>query len=105
MHLLGESVPEGVLGTNLLLPDDQRDPVPLLSRLGDLLYAYRHCIHTSRGSACMDSTTLPPPPGSAGVPTLVEGVRDQILVRELLDHPDYWGRRTESEVLASASSR
>lgn len=53
----------------------------------------------------MDSKTLPPPPGSAGVPTLVEGVRDQILVRELLDHPDYWGRRTESEVLASASSR
>lgn len=105
MHLLGEPVPDGVLGTNLLLPDDQRDPVPLLSRLGDLLYAHRHCIHTSRGSACMDSATSPPPPGSEGVPTLVEGVRDQILVRELLDHPDYWGRRTESAALASAPGR
>ena len=34
-----------------------------------------------------------------------EGVRDQILERELLDHPDYWARRTESEALASASRR
>ena len=53
----------------------------------------------------MDSATLPPPPGSEGVPTLVEGVRDQILVRELLDHPDYWGRKAETGALASASSR
>ena len=105
MHLLGEPIPDGILGTNMLLPDAARDPVPLLSRLGDLLYAYQHCIHTSRGSACIDSETPPPPPGSEGAPTLLEGVRDQIIVRELLDHPDYWERRADASALASAVDR
>lgn len=105
MHLLGEPVPEGVLGTNLLVPDQRRDPVPLLSRLGDLLYAYRHCIHTSRGSACIDEEAKVDRPGTGASPTLVEGVRDQIIVRELLDHPEYWDRERPAPALASAEKQ
>ena len=104
MHLLGEAIPDGVLGTNMLVPDALRDPVPLLSRLGDLLYAHRHCIHTSRGSACIDSSSPPPAPGTGGAPTLVDGVREQIIVREILDHPDYWDRERVGSVLASTGS-
>lgn len=48
MHLLGEPVPHGVMGTNLLVPDELRDPVPLPARGPDLLFAFRHAIHSSR---------------------------------------------------------
>ncbi len=54
MHLLGEPVPRGVMGTNLLVPDAVRDPVPLPSKGTDLLFAFRHAIHSTRGSGPID---------------------------------------------------
>ncbi|MFK7895326.1 MAG: LTA synthase family protein [Myxococcota bacterium] len=90
MHLLGEPVPYGVLGTNLLVPDELRDPVPLLSRLGDSLFAYRQCIHTSRGSGCPDPEKMKNRPAIDELPSLIEGSKEQVIVRLLLDHPEYW---------------
>lgn len=97
MHLLGEPVPHGVLGTNLLVPDTLRDPVPLLSRMGDFLFAYRQCIHTSRGSGCPDPEKVKERPPIERLPSLVEGIHEQVIVRLLLDHPDYWSRGEHGE--------
>jgi lipoteichoic acid synthase len=101
MHLIGEPVPHGVLGTNLLVPDKHRDPVPLLSRMGDMLFAYRQCIHTSRGSGCIDPEKVKNRAPSERIPSLMEGIRDQVIVRDLLDHPEYWDRPEQSPELAA----
>jgi hypothetical protein len=37
------------------------------------------------------------------VPALVDGVRDQIIVRELLDHPEYWDRERRSPAMVSVT--
>ncbi|MBW2497719.1 MAG: LTA synthase family protein [Deltaproteobacteria bacterium] len=90
MHLLGEPIPLGVLGTNLLVPDEYRDPVPLPARLGDVLFAHRHAIHTSRGGGPIDPSDPDMREAPDQIPSLEEGTRDQFVVRELLDHPEYW---------------
>ncbi len=92
MHLTGEPVPHGVFGTNLLVPDEIRDPVPLPSQRGDLLFAFRHCIYTTQGSGCIDPEKMKNHPPPKRIPSLLEGVRDQVIVRDLLDHPEYWSR-------------
>lgn len=101
MHLLGEPVPEGVLGTNLLVPDRYREPVPLLSMAGDILFAFRGCIHTTRGSACVDPEAAKERPPIERLPSLVQGYRDQIIVRDLLEHPEYWDRPRDGAAVAA----
>jgi hypothetical protein len=101
MHLLGEPVPHGVMGTNLLVPDELREPVPLPARGTDLLFAFRHAIHSSRGSGPIDPELGAEKLDPAHAPTLMDGIRDQLIVRDLLDHPDYWDTSLErSNLLA-----
>ena len=90
MHLLGEPVPHGVMGTNLLIPDEMRDPVPLPARGTDLLFAYRHAIHSTRGAGPIDPARGAQRLSPDQTPSLMDGIRDQMIVRDLLDHPDYW---------------
>lgn len=101
MHLLGEPVPHGVMGTNLLVPDELREPVPLPARGTDLLFAFRHAIHSSRGSGPIDPELGAEKLDPAHAPTLMDGIRDQLIVRDLLDHPHYWDTSLErSNLLA-----
>jgi phosphoglycerol transferase MdoB-like AlkP superfamily enzyme len=104
LHLLGEPVPSGILGTNLLVPDRYRDPVPLPVYLGDVLFAHRHAIHGSRGSGPIDPSDPDSRKEPDNVPSLRDGVRDQFIVRDLLDHPEYW-KREELKINLVDSSR
>lgn len=104
MHLLGEPVPRGVMGTNLLVPDALRDPVPLPERGADVLFAYRHSIHSSRGSGPIDPRLGAEKRVASQVPSLVDGIRDQLIVRDLLDHPDYWQTSLERSTLVAKSA-
>jgi len=92
MHLLGEPVPRGVMGTNLLVPDALREPVPMPEKGTDLLFAFRHAIYSTRGAGPIDPRRDPSPSRPERMPTLMEAMRDQLIVRDLLDHPDYWQR-------------
>jgi len=104
MHLLGEPVPRGVMGTNLLVPDELRDPVPLPERGTDLLFAYRHAIYSPRGSGPIDPSRSEDRVKPPRIPTLVEGMRDQLIVRDLLDHPDSWEKSgVDSNLVARRS--
>jgi hypothetical protein len=104
MHLLGEPVPAGVMGTNLFVPDELRDPVPLRTRSGDILFAFRHSIHSSRGSGPIDPTRTSDFEAPTSAPSLIEGFRDQLIVRDLLDHPEYWDRPEVARNLAAIAT-
>jgi len=94
MHLLGEPVPSGVLGTHLFVPDGVRDPVPMPTfRADEVLFAFRQCLIGSHGSACIDPHLEREPIPADEIPTLEVGVSEQLLVRDLLSAQGYWTDR------------
>ncbi len=83
LHLLGEAVPQGMMGTHLFVENSYRDPLPLptLPRF----FAYRGVLSLPNGSI------IPTPfaePLTRGMPSAEEAIIDQLAVQDLLDHYD-----------------
>lgn len=83
LHLLGETIPKGMMGTHLFVENSFRDPLPLpnLPRL----YAYRGVLSLPNGSRI---STPYAEELTEGMPNAEEAITDQVAVQDLLDHYD-----------------
>lgn len=81
LHLLGEEIPEGMMGTHLFVNNESRDAVPIPTLPG--LFAYRGILGLSGKelfSSQFRSTSL------GKIPSQKEAMVDQLALQDLLDH-------------------
>jgi lipoteichoic acid synthase len=83
LHLLGEEVPLGVLGTHLFVENGRRDPIPIPTAPG--LFAYRGALALPSGKV-MKSRLLTE--SIDKMPSQQDALVDQLAVQSLLDHYD-----------------
>ena len=92
LHLLGEEIPLGMLGTHLFVNNDLRDPVPIPTAPG--LFAYRGNLVLPGGKVVpLGAGTQPPD----SIPSRQEALVDQLAVQDLLDHYDDIVQADESD--------
>lgn len=104
LHLLGAPVPNGLMSTNLLVPDALRDPLPLPPHGAEIHFAHRHAVHTSHGWGPIGPTPGGEKMPSKQIPTIADGLRDQLMTRDLLDHPHHWAADRERPVRFAKSN-
>jgi phosphoglycerol transferase MdoB-like AlkP superfamily enzyme len=102
LHLIGEETPRGVMGTNLLIPDEFREAVPLPIQSDGRTYAYRHhlAFENSRRIEPIDAGSIRLDAG----PSFDRIFLDQVVSRLLSHNPDIIPE-TEPERLAAPAPR
>ncbi len=81
LHLLGEEVPLGVMGTHLFVENGRRDPIPIPTAPG--LFAYRGALALPGGKVMesrLQTETIDK------MPSQEDALVDQLGVQDLLDH-------------------
>ena len=81
LHLLGEQTPHGIVGTNLLVGNERRDPIPLPGPPG--VFGYRGSLALGNGGLLRSKGAVVDP---GPLPSPDSALRDRIVSELLIDH-------------------